>query len=214
MEDRKFRVLLSLILLTLLTSTVSLILTLSPGTKTTKPDSGLNSDILQTPAHLSTSERSAGPAIARIKDKKITRQELEEQFQILPPEMMVPFVTREDTLNFLRQYIGLELVYQEAVRQNLGQDPEILARLQDTKKKLMIDKYLSANFARHQYKPSEDQIRQYYQLNKAVFAGQSLEQVRDNIVSALYQQHRRRAYQDLVDQLWQKAKVEIFEDSL
>jgi hypothetical protein len=213
MEERKFRVLLSLMLLALTISSVSLILTLSQDSGKSEEISGPDSDILQTPDHLSAAT-GQGPAIARIGDKKITRQELEEQFQILPPEMAVPFVTRQDTLNFLRQYLGLELVYQEAVEQGLGKDRDILAQLQDTKRQLMIEEYLATNLARHDLIPSEEQIEQYYQVNKAFMGGKSLKEVRPDIIFALKQQHRHQAYQDLVNRLWQEAKIEIYEDSL
>ncbi len=213
MEDRKYKILLSLIFLTLAISTVSLILILSQDSGTREKILKADSDILQTPAHLSTIT-GPGPAIARIGDNKITRQELAEQFQILPAEMRVPFVTRQDTLDFLRQYIGLELVYQAAVKQGFGKDKEILAQVQDTKKQLMIEKYLATNLSRHSFVPTEEQIKQYFQVNKALFGSKSLDQVRGDIVSALNQQHRHQAYQDLVNQLWQKAEIEIYEDSL
>lgn len=214
MDDQKYKVMLSLVLLTLLVSAVSLIVTFSRGSKTGKQASELSSDILETPAHLYTSGPKSGPAIARVGDKEITKQELVEQFQILPPEMAVPFATRPDTLNFLRQYIGLELIYQEAIHQGLGKDPALLAQLQDTKKQLMVDKYLADRLALHNYQPSEEQINQFFQLNKDRFSGQKLEEVRSEVLALLNQQHQRKAYQDLVDELWQKAKVKIYEDSL
>jgi len=214
MDDQKYKVLLSIVLLTLLVSAVSLIVTLSRGSKTDKKVSELSSDILETPTHLYTSGAKSGPAIARIGDKEITKQELVEQFKILPPEMAVPFATRPDTLNFLRQYIGLELIYEEAIHQGLGKDPALLAQLQDTKKQLMVDKYLADRLALHNYQPSEEQIKQFFQLNKDRFSGQKLEEARSEVLALLNQQHQRKAYQDLVDELWQKSKVEIYEDSL
>jgi|GEM_PF-5186030 len=214
MDDKKYKVLLSLVLLTLLVSAVSLIVTLSRGSEADKKVSELSSDILETPAHLYTSGPKSGPAIARVGDKEITKQELVEQFQILPPEMAVPFVTRPDTLNFLRQYIGLELIYEEATKQGLGKDPDLLAQLQDTKKQLIIDKYLADRLALHNYRPTEVQIKQFFQLEKDRFPGKKLEEVRNDVVALLNQQHQRKAYQDLVDELWQKAKIRIYEDSL
>jgi hypothetical protein len=215
MDDQKYKVLLSLILLTLLVSAVSLMVTLSRGSKTGKQDSELSSDLLQTPAHLYTSVGpKSGPAIARVGDKEITKQELVEQFKILPPEMSVPFTTRPDTLNFLRQYVGLELIYEEAIHQGLGKDPALLAQLQDTKKQLMVDKYLADRLELHNYQPSEEQIKQFFRLNKDRFSGRKLEEARSEVLAHLNQQHQRKAYQDLVDELWQKSKVEIYEDSL
>lgn len=215
MENKRFLLLLSLMMVTLLVSLISFVTITSrlPGSGQ-KKNSGYSADILETQPHLYSSGAEVGPAIARIGEKKITKAELIEQFKILPPEMIVPFVTRADTLNFLRQYIDVELVYQQGLEQGLGQDSSVLAKTGEAKKQFIIEKYLASHLRPESLPPSDQEISQYYEFNRSKLGGQKLEAVRAEIAAKLWQQHRRAAYQNLVDQLWNSANIQIYEDSL
>lgn len=215
MENKKFWWLSSLMALSLIVSLIALWAIMSrlpvPGSK---KGTGFSADVLQTSPHLYTSTTNGGTVIARIGDKKITKPELLEQFRSLPPQMAVPFATQADTINFLNQYLGLELIYQQALNRGLGTDSAVLFQVQEAKKQLMIDKYLATNLAIYQLPPSEEEINGFYQANKARFGNRSLPDVKAEIGAILSRQQQRVAYQNLVDQLWQSAGVEVYEESL
>jgi hypothetical protein len=214
MDDMKYKLLFGLVALTLLVSLLSLVFTMTrPSIKSGSKKVNYSGEILQTEPHLRQSP-TGGRTVAVIGDKRITRQELMEQFANLPPQLAVPFVSREDTLNLLKQYVGLELIYQEAIKQGLGQDSTVLAQAREAKKQLMIDSYLAARLSGSQVPPSEEEIDQFYQANRQSLGDRKLNEVRADIVSLLVRQHQRTAYQNLVDQLWQQAQVQVYEESL
>src|SRR4030067_2019309 len=166
MDAMKYRLLFGLVALTLLVSLSSLVFTLTgPSIKSGSKKVNYSGEILQTEPHLRRSP-TGGRTVAVIGDKRITRQELMEQFANLPPQLVVPFVSREDTLNLLKQYVGLELIYQEAIKQGLGQESTVLAQGQEAKKQLMIDNYLAARLSGSQGPPSEEEINRVYHVNK------------------------------------------------
>jgi len=78
----------------------------------------------------------------------------------------------------------------------------------------MIDSYLAARLSGSQVPPSEEEIDQFYQANRQSLGDRKLNEVRADIVSLLVRQHQRTAYQNLVDQLWQQAQVQVYEESL
>jgi hypothetical protein len=214
MDDMKYKLLLGLVGLTLLVSLLSLVFTLTgPSVKSGNKKLTYSEEILQTEPHLRPSQ-TGSRIVAVIGDKRITHQELMEQFASLPPQLAVPFVSREDTLNLLKQYVGLELIYQEAIKQGLGQDSTVLAQVQEAKKQLMIDSYLATRLSGGQAPPTEEEINQFYQVNKQSLGNRKLSEVRADIVAHLTRQHQRTAYQNLVDELWQQAQVQVYEDSL
>ncbi|OGC89112.1 MAG: hypothetical protein A2142_06695 [candidate division Zixibacteria bacterium RBG_16_48_11] len=215
MENKRFVWLLSLMALSLVVSLIGLLTIMSRlPVSGKKMKTGPSADVSQTSPHLYTSTTKGGTVIARIGDKKITKPELLEQFGSLPPQMAVPFATKADTINFLNQYLGLELIYQQALNQGLGADSAVLFQVQEAKKQLMIDKYLATNLAIYQLPPSEEDINAFYQANKARLGNRSLVDVRAEIGAILSRQQQRVAYQNLVDQLWQSKEVEVYEESL
>ena len=214
MEKNKYFWLIGLVTLTLILSAISLLVAI--WNKPQRPHdfrAEISEDILHSDPHLH-SGTSAGTVLARVGDKVITRQELIEQFENLPPQMVVPLVTREDTLNFLNQYLGLELIYQNALKHGLDQDSAILAQTQESKKQFIIDKYLAMHLKIDSQPPASEEISQFYQANKSFLGNRKLSEVKDEISDNLLRQRQRLAYQELVDQLWQGGAVSIYEDSL
>lgn len=150
--------------------------------------------------------------IAKIGKREVTLTELEGEIQKLPPQVSVNFKDKKQRVEFLRQYIGLLLLYGEALKKGLGQDPEILKQTLETKKGLMVDKYLAREIPVPQV--TEAEMKLFYGINKDQLQGIKFEEIKDKIEFELIQQKRREAYNNLVAKLTQAEKVEIFEDKL
>ncbi len=150
--------------------------------------------------------------IAKIGKREITLTELEGEIQKLPPQISVNFKDKKQRVEFLRQYIGLLLLYDQASKKGLAQDPEILKQTLETKKGLMVDKYLASEIPMPQV--TEAEMKLFYGMNKEQLQGIKFEEIKDKIEFELIQQKRREAYNSLVAKLTQAEKVEIFEDKL
>ena len=150
--------------------------------------------------------------IAKIGDREITLTELQSEIQKLPPGYPVNFNDKKGKVDFLKQYIGVLLLYQEAQKKGLANDPEILKQTLETKKGLMVDKYLNAEIPIPEISDSEVEV--FYAMNKAQLPGRKYEEIKDQLKFELIQQKRREAYNNLVAKLIQDDKVKIFEDKL
>ena len=150
--------------------------------------------------------------IAKIGKREITLTELEGEIQKLPPQVSVNFKDKKQRVEFLRQYIGLLLLYDQALKKGLAQDPEVLKQTLETKKGLMVDKYLAGEIPIPQV--TEAEMKLFYGMNKEQLQGIKFEEIKDKIEFELIQQKRREAYNSLVAKLTQAEKVEIFEDKL
>ena len=215
-SNKRFLILSGLLIIILAISVIALyqLLLRLPASSMDDNYTTQDQEVLSSPAHLYGTSKPAGKILARLQDKVITKPELSYQFQILPEEMRGPFTRKEDTLNFLRQYIGLELVYQAGIKSGLGRDSTIIARTQEAKKQFIMERYLDQYLGKNDFVPSETEIEEYYQANRSHLGNQSLNQAREQVKFLLSQEHRRAAYQDLVSRLWQESSVELYEDSL
>ena len=122
------------------------------------------------------------------------------------------FKEKKGKLDLLKQYLGLLLLYDAALRKGFDQDPEIVKQTLEAKKGLMVDKYLASEIPAPQISDSE--VKLFFEANKEIFKDKKLEEVKDQIKFELFQQKRREAYNSLVAKLTQAEKVEIFEDKL
>lgn len=150
--------------------------------------------------------------IAKIGKREITLTELEGEIQKLPPQISVNFKDKKQRVEFLRQYIGLLLLYDQASKKGLAQDSEILKQTLETKKGLMVDKYLASEIPMPQV--TEAEMKLFYGMNKEQLQGIKFEDIKNKIEMELIQQKRRESYNSLVAKLTQAEKVEIFEDKL
>lgn len=150
--------------------------------------------------------------VAQVGEREITLTELEGEIQKLPPGISVNFKEKKQKIDFLKQYIGLLILYDQARKKGLSQDSEVIRQTLETKKGLMVDKYLASEIPTPQI--SEAELKLFYGLNKDQLQGRKFEEIKDQLQFELIQQKRRQAYNQLVAKLTQAEKVEIFEDKL
>ena len=74
-------------------------------------------------------EPGTGPVVAQIGNRTITLDQLERKIAALPEYMRNQFTTPEKKLDFLRQTLFQDLLYDGAVRKELGKDPEVRRQL-------------------------------------------------------------------------------------
>jgi parvulin-like peptidyl-prolyl isomerase len=108
-------------------------------------------------------KRTDSPVIARVGNAILT---LEDLYERIPPEYS-DHISREQKINYVKQWIDTELLFQEAMRQKIEKEPEIRARLAEMKKDLLSAEIISRNsFAASKSNVSEEAVRAYYDEHK------------------------------------------------
>lgn len=114
---------------------------------------------------LEPQKETGGKVIARIGKEQITDIQLNKELEKLPDWMKGEYKKPEKKLEFLKQYIAMELLSRKAKRLGYDKDPDIRLKLDDILKELMIQKLLEKEL-QDKIKITPDQIELYYKANK------------------------------------------------
>jgi hypothetical protein len=118
--------------------------------------------LFTTIAVLTGCDRSEAPRayIARVGDAYLMQQEIEAALTTTPPY--------QDSLSAYEQYISRwvtdQLLVQEARRRNLARDPDVVRRLEENEKSVLISKLLDQVYELAPEPPASD-VRAYYEHN-------------------------------------------------
>jgi peptidyl-prolyl cis-trans isomerase C len=105
--------------------------------------------------------------VARIGEGSITVEELKARLDEQPPLIRARYTTIERKKEFLENLVRVELLAQEARKQGLDKDPEVLATLE----KVMVQKLLQKHAAMLEKQPvSEEDLQKYYREHLSDFA--------------------------------------------
>ena len=117
--------------------------------------------------------------VAQVGDRHLTREALERR---IPP----PFadtISPKEKQKLVENWIEEELLYREAIRQKLDQDPELSERIDRAVRQLLASELMARTHAR-EAEVSEDEILAYYEERRADFERDQLElRVRHLIVA-------------------------------
>ena len=110
------------------------------------------------------------PVIARVGRSFLTLDDLNKSI----PAEYSDCITREQRINYVKQWIDTELLYQDALRQKIDKEKEIRKRLEKMKKDLLGAEMISRNsFGVNTQKFSEEAINNYYEQHKESFIRES-----------------------------------------
>ncbi len=103
--------------------------------------------------------------LAQVDQSRLTLNDLRETF---PPELE-KVLPREQYLNFIQRWIDDEVVYQQALKHGIDQDPKVKSRLQALRRKVLIEEFLARQNTNEDYEPDEEAISHYYESHKDAF---------------------------------------------
>jgi hypothetical protein len=107
-----------------------------------------------------------GPVVARVGESVLT---LDELYKSIPPEYS-DFITREQIVNYVKQWIDNKILYYEAIRLKIDKEDKIRDRLKRMKEDLLCAEVISrSSVSPQEAKVPEDAIESYYNDNKANF---------------------------------------------
>ncbi len=165
-------------------------------------------------------KKRPGEVVARIGAREITQGDLDFELDQLPPSLREQLNDRNKKLEFLREYVATELLYDTAKRSGFEKDPEVIEGAFQAKKNLMVRKLLQDRVA-GKVDISDSDIELYYQAHKddfatkdndgKVIAQKPLSEVRQQVTQALTRQKYQEAYNSLVEKMIRAEDVTFFE---
>lgn len=164
-----------------------------------------------------------GTVIAKIGDRDITTGDLKYQINQLPEYMRSQFEKAEDKLKFLQQYIATELFYDAAKRQQLDKNKEVIEGTFQSKKNLMVQKYIENEIA-SDLDITPDDVEMYYKAHKEKYAEKDDEgnitrqkpfsEVKQQAAQDLVREKQQKKYNELIQRMMKTEGVEIYSDRI
>lgn len=107
---------------------------------------------------------------ATVNDSRLTESGLRE----LVPSDFYDKLTPDHKKEIVNEWVNNELLYQEALRRKLDQDPAILKIIENTRRTLLINELIERTSAELKA-PGDDELRKYYESHKQYFVIQDKE---------------------------------------
>ena len=164
-------------------------------------------------------ESRPGDVVASIGDRKITTGDM--QYELNKPYLQSQLQTRESKIQFLKQYIAQELLFDSAKRKGLDKDKEVLEGAFQAKKSLMAQKLLEDEIQKDANldKYSNADVELYYKANKEKYAEKGdvkripeFQEVAQQVAQDFTREKQQEAYNRLVERLMKAEKVTVYED--
>lgn len=112
--------------------------------------------------------KPSGPVLAEVAGSPITVDAFQKEMDNLPPYLQPMTETAEGKREMLETMIIRELIMQEAAKEGMENSPEVKEKLEELKKRIMVEAYLKkkvdalANI-------SDDEMKKFYEQNRAKF---------------------------------------------
>ena len=121
--------------------------------------------------------------LARINDVSISLVEFQQMLERQPLEGKMKLLSQKGTRDFLENYvIPREVLYQEAKKSGLDKNKEILAKIEDAGRAILIDALLE-EVLRKRGEVSEEEIQRYYKENPTLFTEPQEVKIRQIVVN-------------------------------
>lgn len=168
-------------------------------------------------------QKRPGAVVARIGKREITQGDLDFQISKLPQSVRNQIRTPEQKLNFLREYVATELLFDTAQRAGFDKDPEVIEGAYQAKKSLMVQKLLADRVAAKAQIEADD-IELYYEANKDQYAEKdddgnvvrekSLQEVQQEVAQDLTRKKYMDAYQAMIEKMLLTEDVQFFDSKV
>ncbi|MDZ7266381.1 MAG: hypothetical protein ONB48_04100 [candidate division KSB1 bacterium] len=167
-------------------------------------------------------KKRPGEVVAKIGDREITSGDLEFEIKNLPPFMLAQIKNRNDRLEFLRQYLATELLYDTAKRKGLERDQEVIDAAFRAKKNFMVQKLLQEEIAQ-KVDFQESDLELYYRANLSRYAAAdstgtrpppTFQEVRNRVMQDYVREKQQEAYDRLIERMMRAEGVVIYDDKV
>ncbi len=153
-------------------------------------------------------------AVAKIGNRSIWLSEIDEAISALPAETQKRFLDRKTKLEFIHQYVGVELLYDAAVREDYLSDPEIVKQKDALVKHLLVDRFVTDKVI-PEIKVDTLDVANYYQANKDKrYKGQPYDSVRAQVFMDYQNDKAEAAYGEYIGRLAKAERVEFLDHNV
>jgi len=153
-------------------------------------------------------------AVAKIGGVPVWRSQIEEQIQNLPAEMQKQFMSRGAKVEFVRQYVGAELLYHAALREGFDRDPEIVKKKDMIEKRLLVEKFVLEKVM-PEVKIDTLDVRNFYLANKdSRYDGAAYDSVKAQVFLDYQSDKANAAYSNYIAKLAEAEKVEFLDHNI
>ena len=152
--------------------------------------------------------------MAKVGGTPVWLSEVEEHIQALPVEIQNQLTTREAKLEYVRQYVAVELLYRAAMREDYGSDPEIQKQERLLHKKLMVDKYV-VDKVMPQIRIDTADVRNFYTAHRHDrYNDAPYDSVRAQVFLDYQGEKAEAAFSDYIDMLSKTEQVEFLDGNV
>lgn len=152
--------------------------------------------------------------VARIGQRSIWLSEVEDQIQLLPPEYQTQLLNPQAKIQYVHQYVGVELLYAAAVRENYAADPEVQRQKEQMVKRLLVDRFVSEKVVTSTTIDSVD-VRNFYGANRdSLYQGAAFDSVRSRVYRDYQTQKAEVVYNEYISGLAQAEQVEFYDQNV
>jgi len=121
--------------------------------------------------------------LVRINNVSISLREFQQMLERQPLEGKMKLLSQKGTRDFLENYvIPREVLYQEATKSGLDKNKEIVAKVEDARRAILIDALLE-EVLRKKGEVSEEEIQRYYKENPTLFTEPQEVKIRQIVVN-------------------------------
>lgn len=166
-------------------------------------------------------ENRPGAVLATIGSRKITQGDLDFEISKLPAYVKQQFQNKAQKIEYLKQYILQELLYDSAKRQGLDENKEVIEGTFRAKKALMAEIMLREELKdKIDVEPADVEL--YYLAHKEkyvekdeegnVIRQKPFDEVTRQAAQDLAMERQQKAYNQLIERLMKAEDVKVYED--
>ncbi|RNC66310.1 MAG: peptidylprolyl isomerase [Desulfuromonadales bacterium] len=112
--------------------------------------------------------KKGGQVVAEVNGDAITTEDFKKELENLPPYLKPMADTPEGKKELLDTMVVRELILQQARKDNLDKSPEVAAKLEELKKRVVVEAFLKKK-VEEQVKISDEELKKFYDENKDKF---------------------------------------------
>jgi tetratricopeptide (TPR) repeat protein len=152
--------------------------------------------------------------VARFGGREIWLSEVEAQIRLLPADVQSQLTNRQAKLEYVHQYVGVELLYAAALREDYLSKPEIQQQREQLEKRIVVDNFVSEKVMPGVQVDTAD-LRNFYLANRdSLYQGTTLDSVRSQVWRDYQTRKAETAYNEYIMHLAQADKVEFLDQNV
>jgi hypothetical protein len=152
--------------------------------------------------------------VARVGDSPIFLSDIDAEIQNLPPEAQKKYLDKKGKMEILQQFVGMELMYRDALREGMEKNSELLRRQKNLEKQLVVEKYIREKIL-PQVNIDTSDVRNFYLANKKErYGDKPYDDIKASVLMDYQQEKSQQAFSDYIAKLAAVEKVQILEENV